>query len=210
MIYIIFSNTKIFKVSVKDSVRVSAVLIFSDLSRSNSTCFTYLYVRRSSSESNVILISLLLCAALSVGEDPRGSPSSSTFVGSKKSKRAAVSHLLGKGDFVQFGASLRIMYTAVANLTTPGDRGDTTISNRVLPLSFVFFLSSFFYSCCSYHSVSKIRWMPATNRLKTIDKPLLIAYMHLWIFRHSRTYEVLMAINLLIEKNLRLPALSLI
>lgn len=89
----------------------------------------------------------------SVGEDPRGSPSSSTSASSEKSKRAAISHTR-KGDFVHFGTSLRIMYTAVAHRpTTLRDRGDTTISNRVLPLSFVLSLSlSSFYRPCSFAS----------------------------------------------------------
>lgn len=90
-----------------------------------------------------------LCTALSVGEDPRGSPSSSTSAGSKKSKRAAISHTR-KGDFVHFGASLRIMYTAVAHRPTPRPLGIEAIPRLVIACCHSLSCSSsfpFFYPC---------------------------------------------------------------
>jgi len=63
-----------------------------------------------------------------------------------------------------------------SNPTTPRDRGDTTISNRVLPLSFLLFLF-FLFLCIAVLIILcafKIRWMSATNRSKTIGKSLLL------------------------------------
>lgn len=113
------------------------VLIFADLPGSISTCFTCLRPTECRTPDRIWFWFLVRRF-----ERGRGSPRFAWLVdlaGSENSKRPVVSHTR-KGDFVHFGASLRIMYTrrcSSPNLTTPGDRGDTTISNRVLPLSFV-------------------------------------------------------------------------
>lgn len=169
-----------FKVGVKESSRVSVVLIPADLPRSNSTCFTYpTYVRRSGSESNAVLISPL-CAPL--WERGRGSPRFAKHVDLRFQEVETcgrISYEREKGGF----RALRDLSTnnvhrrcSSSNPTTPGDRGDTTISNRVLPLSFVLFLSSLFHpslrvAVLIIPCLFKIRWRPATNRSKTIDKP---------------------------------------
>lgn len=139
----------------------------------------------------------------------RGSPRFTRLVdlaSSEKSKRLVVSHMR-KGDFVHFGASLRIMYTAVAHRPTPRPLGIEAIPrlvNRVLslsfmffslPLSFSFFLSLFslsfifylsFYIALPFRVRFKYVELPATNRPE-----ISISYIYVFkcISRFSGTFE---------------------
>lgn len=125
----------------KESNCVSmVVLIFIDLSRSIFTCFILCLMRRRIPDR----IWFWFLRFVHWFKRGRGSPRFTRLVdlaGSEKSKRLVVSHTR-KGDFVHFGASLRIMYTAVAHRPTPRPLGIEAIPrlvNRVLSLSFVFF-----------------------------------------------------------------------
>lgn len=117
----------------------------------------------------------------------RGSPRFTRLVdlaGSEKSKRLVVSHTR-KGDFVHFGASLRIMYTAVAHRPTPRPLGIEAIPrlvNRVLSLFFmlsfslslslsVFYFLSFVLYCFTIPCMFKICRTAHDKSSWDIDKP---------------------------------------
>lgn len=116
------------------------LLISADPTGLNSTCFSY--VPRDAG-SNLVLIPPL-CAPRSVGEDPRGSPGSSTSAVPRS--RNVRSYLTRERGISCTSGPLyeNNVHRRCSSAERPLAIGDTTISNRVLPLpalSFYLFLS---------------------------------------------------------------------